>query len=159
MSTAVMGKSWKYQSQVLDGWLRHGSIMTLTPRGDVIRNAELPKNANSTGPSRGCDLSACNSIILLWLDVICQTFSPVSISVISNCPKLKCAAWMNAAFRLLAWGISPRRNHSRHQELRVLGSWTQRRRVARFGGVPVSAFRCSIEAALLHEWVWTKWIV
>ena len=42
MSVAVTGKSWKYQSQRREGWLRQGSIMTLTPFGEVILNAELP---------------------------------------------------------------------------------------------------------------------
>ena len=42
MSVAVTGKSWKYQSQRREGWFRHGSIITLTPFGEVMRNAELP---------------------------------------------------------------------------------------------------------------------
>ena len=43
MSTAVSGKSRKYQSQRREGWLRQGSTMTVTPFGEVIRKAELPK--------------------------------------------------------------------------------------------------------------------
>ena len=42
MSTCVFGKSWKYQSHLRVGRLRQGSIITVTPSGEVTMKAELP---------------------------------------------------------------------------------------------------------------------